>query len=300
MGDSVVDPCRVRGLGRNQDAFEKFSAMVELPLLVITVLWLPVLIVPLLTPMHGSVADSMAVIDYMVWALFGLEYLIKLYLVPGRWKFFRTHLLDLLIVAVPFFRPLRIGRLVRLSRLVRLGRVGIVAGRALGRGKSAMTHKGLHFVLLAAVIIVFACAAVVTAMERSAPGSSIHNFGEGLWWAVVTVATVGYGDRTPTTPVGQGVAVFLMMAGIGLLGVLTATVASYFVGQDIDKTQIERDEWLKELAAAKAERDGLADRLDRLSAQMEELLRRAAADPAAGPGPPTVDAVPPGSAAPQT
>jgi voltage-gated potassium channel len=235
--------------------------------MVVTILWIPVLVVPLVRPVHGELASTLTVIDYMVWALFALEYLIKFYLAPSRWKFVGTHILDLLIVAVPFFRPLRIGRL---ARLVRLSRVGMVAGRAISRGKSVMTHRGLHFVLLTVGIIVFVCAGMVTLAERHAPGSNIHDLGQGLWWAMVTVATVGYGDHYPVTPFGQGVAVLLMLVGIGLIGVLTATIASYFVGQNEDKAKAERDELLLQLEEAKVERDGLAARLDRLSEQLGE------------------------------
>jgi voltage-gated potassium channel len=264
-----------RRLGRNQEAYDRFSQIVELPFMVVTVLWVPVLLVPLVRPLHGSVAFTFAVIDYMVWALFALEYVVKLYLAPSRWRFVRTHVLDLLTVVVPFFRPVRLGRLARLGRL---GRVGIVAGRAIDRGKSVMTHRGLHFVLLAVGIIVFACAGIVTIAERNASGSNIHNLGQGLWWAMVTVATVGYGDKYPVTPLGQGLAVFLMLAGIGLIGLLTATFASYFVGQQVDKSQAEREELRQELAAAKVDRDRLAATLDRLSGQMDELLRRSSGD----------------------
>jgi voltage-gated potassium channel len=91
---------------------------------------------------------------------------------------------------------------------------------------------------------------------------------------MVTVATVGYGDHYPVTPLGQGIAVFLMLTGIGLIGVLTATFASYFVGQEVDKSQAERDELRQELPAAKMDRDRFAATLDRLSGQMDELLRR--------------------------
>jgi hypothetical protein len=115
-------------------------------MMVITILWLPVLIVPLVHPVHGSVDETFAVIDYMLWALFALEYVIKIYLTPQRWRFVRTHILDLLIVAVPFSRPARIGRLANLARL---GRVGVVAERAVERGKTVLTHRSLHFVLLA-------------------------------------------------------------------------------------------------------------------------------------------------------
>jgi voltage-gated potassium channel len=244
--------------------------------MVITILWVPVLLVPLVRPVHGAVAGTFAVIDYMVWALFALEYIIKLNLAPSRGRFVKTHILDLLIVVVPFFRPARLGRVARLARL---GRVGIVAGRAIGRGKSVMTHRGLHFVLLTVGVIIFACAGIVTFAERDASGSNIHNLGQGLWWAMVTVATVGYGDHYPVTPLGQGIAVFLMLTGIGLIGVLTATFASYFVGQGVEKSDAERKELRQELAAARVDRDRMAAKLDRLSEQMDELLRGSSASP---------------------
>src|SRR5215472_9154418 len=76
-------------LARSQDAYDRFSAAVDIPLTVIPIAWLPVLIIPLITPVHGAVAETFAVIDYMVWALFVLEYLIKLYLSPSRWHFFK-------------------------------------------------------------------------------------------------------------------------------------------------------------------------------------------------------------------
>jgi voltage-gated potassium channel len=256
-------------LARNQDAYDRFAAAVDTPLMVVTILWLPVLIIPLVTPVHGAVAETLAVIDYMVWALFAIEYITKLYLSPSRKHFVRTHILDLLVVAVPFFRPLRITRLARLGRLAR---VGVVLSRGIGRAKDVMTHRGLHFVLLTVVMVIFACAGLVTVAEHSAKNGNIHNFGQGLWWAVATVTTVGYGDRVPTTPFGQGVAVILMLVGIGLIGILTATVASYFVGQDLDRDTSQRDMLQAELEAARAERQDLAATLEIVRSQLAELL----------------------------
>jgi len=121
-----------------------------------------------------------------------------------------------------------------------------VFAEVLRRAKSILTHNGFHFVVLAATTLVFVSAGLVTVAERSAKGANIHDFGQGLWWAITTVTTVGYGDRYPTTGFGQGVAVFLMLVGIGLIGALTATIASYFVQERSNATdeRLERIEAL--------------------------------------------------------
>jgi voltage-gated potassium channel len=208
-------------VNRPQARYDRFAEAVDTPMLVITILWLPVLIIPLLTPVHGAAAESFAVVDFTVWALFALEYIVKFSLAPHRGRFFKSHVLDLIIIVVPFFRPLR---------LLRLLRVGVVFAEVVRRAKSIFTHNGFHFVVLSAAALVFVCAGLVTIAERSAKGANIHDFGQGLWWAIVTVTTVGYGDKYPITPMGQGVAVFLMLVGIGLIGALTATIASAVTG----------------------------------------------------------------------
>src|SRR3984885_15443473 len=240
-----------------QNAYDRFSDAVEVPLTVLAVLWLPVLVVPLAVRVSQGTSDVLDGIDYLVWAVFVVEYLVKLYLSPSRWQFFRRHLVDLAVIAVPVLRPLR---LLRLLRLVTLSRAGLILVSALKRARELLTHNGLHFVLLAVLTIVGVCSAVELAFEQHAPGSNIHNFGDALWWAVVTVTTVGYGDKYPVTAGGRGVAVVLMLTGIGLVGVLSATIASYFVGQ-----------------RAEEEMTDLNRRLDRI----EALLARAAPpDPA--------------------
>lgn len=118
------------------------------------------------------------------------------------------------------------------------------------------TSGGLG-VLLAVLGIVFVCSAVELGFEQHAHGSTIHNFGDALWWSIVTVTTVGYGDQYPVSPGGRGVAVVLMLVGIGLIGVLTATVASYFVA---DKAEQDKAE--------------LNERLDRIEALLTKALNR--------------------------
>lgn len=237
-------------LARSQDAYDRFSAIVELPLTILALLWLPVLVVPLVARLPAGIASTFSVIDYLVWAVFVVEYLVKLYLAPSRRQFFTRHLVDLAVIALPALRPLRAVRLLRLLNLVR---AGAVLANALKRAREILIHRGLHFVLLAVLGIVLVCSAVELGFEQHADSSTIHNFGDALWWATTTVTTVGYGDKYPASPGGRGVAVVLMLVGIGLIGVLTATVASYFVEEKADQEKAELDQRLDRIEAMLAQ-----------------------------------------------
>jgi len=239
--------------GRSPNAYERFSAAVDLPMMVLALLWLPVLVLPFVIKLPPGLTATFEDIDYAVWAAFVVEYLVKLWLTPARRAFFTHHLVDLAVIVLPMLRPLRAARLLR---LLNLSRGGVVLVNALRRAKDVLTHRGLHFVLLAVGLIVFACAGLILSFEADAPGSNIHSFGDAIWWAIVTVTTVGYGDRFPVTAGGRGVAVVLMLVGIGLIGVLTATVASYFVEQKADEGNT-----------------ALVERLDRMEAMLAKLTR---------------------------
>jgi len=245
-------PRKTSGLSRSQDAYDRFSAAVDLPLTVLSLLWLPILIAPLVVHLSVNVTDAFNGIDYLIWAVFVVEYLAKLYLSPSRRRFVTHHLLDLAVIALPVFRPLRA---LRLARLLTLGRGALVLTNALGRVRSLLTHRGLHFVLVAVLGIIFVSAALESAFEGHAHGSTIHNYGDALWWATVTVTTVGYGDKYPVTAAGRGLAVVLMLVGIGLIGALTATVASYFVEEKADREKAE-----------------LSERLDRIESLLTQVL----------------------------
>jgi voltage-gated potassium channel Kch len=143
-------------------------------------------------------------------------------------------------------RPLRA---LRLLRLLNLARAGVVLANALKRAREILIHRGLHFVLLAVLGVVLVCSAAELGFEQNARAATIHNFGDALWWATVTVTTVGYGDKYPVSPGGRGVAVVLMLVGIGLIGVLTATVASYFIEEKTDQEKAELNQRLDRIEA---------------------------------------------------
>jgi voltage-gated potassium channel len=111
------------------------------------------------------------------------------------------------------------------------------------------------------VVIAVAGVAMVDA-ERGAENANITTLSDGLWWAATTVTTVGYGDRFPTTGLGRGIAVALMVVGIALLGVVTATVAAFFVSrlQDVQKAEQRTEATLADVL------DGLREMRARLDA----------------------------------
>ncbi|MBO0693157.1 MAG: ion transporter, partial [Acidimicrobiaceae bacterium] len=152
------------------------------------------------------VADA----DIVIWIIFAAEYVIRLALAPHKFRFVWSNPLDLVVVAVPVLRPLR------LARLARLARVGVLTGLA-SRQRRARLHVDTAIqVVLVAAVIVFVGAVGMLDVERNAPGSNIHTFGDALWWALATVTTVGYGDRFPVTGQGRLIGAAVMITGIAV------------------------------------------------------------------------------------
>jgi voltage-gated potassium channel len=163
-------------------------------------------------------------------------------------------------------------------------RTTVLWGEGFERFLAILGHRGLFRVLLAAVGLLFLGAWLVLLFEKNAVGSNIHSYHDALWWAVVTVTTVGYGDRFPVTEGGRAVAVVLMLVGIGLIGVLTATVASFFVAEHTDANK-------DQLKAAHEDLGGRLDEIDVRLARIESALTGSSGsadappDPQPGPSP---------------
>jgi voltage-gated potassium channel len=190
----------------------------EWPLTVLAVLFLAAYAAPILNPdLPRIVRQSCDIAGWTIWLLFAVDYLVRLTVTNKRSRFVRRNILDLATVILPVLRPLRILRVVRALRVLdRRATDGL-------RGKIA-----IYFPTAVALVVSVAALAVLDA-ERHSPNSNISSFGDAAWWAITTITTVGYGDRFPVTGEGRIVAVGLMLAGISLLGVVTAAVASWFV-----------------------------------------------------------------------
>jgi voltage-gated potassium channel len=159
-------------------------------------------------------ARPIAMIDYAVWFLFVADYVVRLRLATRRWEFVRSHPLDLLAVMVPAFRSLRL--------IATVARVSAVARRGSAEQVLART-------VLIALTVVLAGAAIGVEAERGTPGATITTFGDGLWWALTTVTTVGYGDRIPITAEGRVVGGILMISGIAAMGAVSAAITARLI-----------------------------------------------------------------------
>jgi voltage-gated potassium channel len=212
---------------------------------------------PILQPGLPRWADvACRVATVVVWVLFGIDFAVRLALAERRAAFVRSNWLDVLTLVLPFLRPLRVLRVV-------------LALNVLGRRAGAFARGRVVGSVVASVAVVGLIAALaVLDAERGRPGANIETFGDALWWAAVTIATVGYGDRFPITTEGRFVAVGLMATGITMLGVVTAALASWFVEKlsQVEEAEVQTEQGLADLAA---ELRGLRDEIQSLRASLE-------------------------------
>ena len=196
----------------------KVTKIWNLTLTFLAVLFLLVFSVPAFVLDLSNEAQSLIeLIQWICWFAFALDLVIGLLTSRSKKEYLLKHPLELISVLLPFLRPLRLMRVISFGGL---------ALQKIAMGKQfAITIK----VALTAIFVSYIAAVQITISERDVEGSNIKTFSDGLWWAVTTVTTVGYGDRFPTTTEGRILAVMLMLVGISLVGVITASVASWFV-----------------------------------------------------------------------
>jgi voltage-gated potassium channel len=197
------------------------------------------------------------VANWIIWGIFLGELAFVLTVAPRKAAALRAHWLDVAIVVltVPVFgRLLSSLRLVRLARLLRLLRLGVILGRAVQAERAVTSGDALRFAALITVIVVVVSGSAQAVVDTG----DFDSVWDGIWWAVVTVTTVGYGDIYPHTTPGRIVAIVVMFVGIGFLSVLTAAIASRFVKTERGS---EYDEMMDSLGRIEAELAGLRQQL---------------------------------------
>ena len=243
----------------NNAKYLKVQKFFEVPVMISVILLIPVLIIEYSQQSLDSVALSL---NWGIWIVFLLEYFILFYFADDKYEFIKSHKIELIIVIFSFpIVPeglqssgfLRFIRLPRLLNGLRFFRLAALLGKFGSTVKSIFNSKGLRFIVYATIGIVLFFGFLFYVSEPE-----VNSYSDGLWWALVTITTVGYGDITPLTNLGRIIASSLMIMGIGFIATITAAISSYFISSFSDKEMTINE---------------LGEKLDKLELEIQNLKK---------------------------
>ncbi|GAB4046842.1 ion transporter [Spirosoma litoris] len=206
----------------------------EVIMLVLSVYIVVALLVRELVPMHQQTRQLLDQIDTGICLYFLYDFFLRLYQAPNKWAFLQWGWIDLL-ASIPALDWFRLGQLVRVFRILRMIRSFRSIRSFLSYLFRDKANGTLAVVLLSSFLLMIFGAVAILYAER-VPEANIKNPSDALWWAFVTITTVGYGDKFPVTTFGRLIAAVLMIAGVGLFGTFTGYVANFFVEEDQEHT----------------------------------------------------------------
>jgi voltage-gated potassium channel len=222
-----------------------------------------VLVVPVIAIEQSSIGEPWrsvaAALNWAIWIAFAIELAVMLAVVPNRWAWLRRHPIEVVIVLLtPPFLPasLQGARVLRLLRLLRLVRAAQLA-------RAVFSLDGLRWASLLALVTTLGGGAAFAYAE----GAELSTW-DGVWWAVTTMTTVGYGDIYPESTLGRLIATAVMVVGIGFVAILTAALAERFVTREVEA---EAGELSEEIEGGQAE---VLQELRAITSRLRELERR--------------------------
>jgi len=219
-----------------------------LDLLALVSIWFVVVPASVISSRHG-VDVVLLVLRLLLSAVYAVDIIIRVRLAPHHLYYLRHNLLSVATVFFPFLRVLFSLRLLR--SIFQRGNIG-----------RFVLAAGLMFLNLTAVVYLY---------ERHAPGGNIKTVGNALWWAVVTITTVGYGDYTPVTPQGRIAAMVLMFVGFAVLATVTAQISSAFIDQAARTRAREAGTAPAPTPAQDEQLRAITDQLDRLEERISRI-----------------------------
>ncbi len=215
-----------------------------------------------------------SVIDLVIWGVFVVDYGWRFFLSKGKWRFIIENIFDLLAILPlnAIFTVFRLGRIFRLARLTkllkltRLLRIVGLTGKLEKKVGKLLRTNGLLYIFYLNSFIVLVGSSILSVVEEK-------SFSESLWWALVTVTTVGYGDIIPTSIFGKWLAVLLMLVGIGTIGMLTSALTNFFVKDNPDE-QIKLDKLQDELSSQRMLLEKQSEKIEELHRMIQDLIEK--------------------------
>lgn len=266
--DLEAEPEEEEELERERyELLQRLERWMETPMLVLALIWLVLLIVDLV---RGEVL-LFYVLGTAIWIVFILDFAVKLILAPNRIGYLKRNwltVISLLLPALRVFRAFRLLRLARAGRGLRLFRVVSSLNRGMKALGASLTRRGFGYVIALTVLVTFAGAAGIYALESVATGGP-KSYGEALWWTAMIMTTLG-SEYWPKTAEGRVLCVILALYAFGVFGYVTAALATFFVGRDAESIDAEVA-GAKQLAAVRDEVRALRDEIRALARQSPGL-----------------------------
>ena len=202
--------------------------LLERPMLVLSFVWFALVLVELIWTTSG-VFEFLGTI---IWIVFILEFALRFALAPGKLSFLRRNPITIIALAAPAFRFLRVLRVLRLTRGLRLVRIVGTANRGLTALRKSFGRRGLGYVLATTAVVILLGAGGMLALEPAGEiAGGFSNYGDALWWTAMLVSTMGSGFW-PITPEGRVLSLLLSVYGLAIFGYITASFATFFIGQE--------------------------------------------------------------------
>jgi voltage-gated potassium channel len=209
---------------------EELKRKFELPMLVAAMLMIPVIVIEQ-SDANSSLKTVADVLNWGVWLAFVFEMAVMLWVVPDKRLWLRKHPLEVaIVIATPPFLPasLEAARIFRLLRLLVLVRAIVLARRV-------FSLEGLRDAAVISLVTVLAGGAAFAAVEK---GEDLSAW-DGVWWAITTVTTVGYGDIAPKTDTGRAIGIIVTVVGIAFITLLTAAAAERYIEKAAKDAKID-------------------------------------------------------------
>ncbi len=161
-------------------------------------------------------------IDYLICMLFFIQFMVDFLRSDGKTDYLRTHWIDL-VASIPVIEALRFARLIQIFRLLKMIHSVKDILRQIQQNKKEATIASVFLLL---VMLLLMGSSLILIVEKHASGGNIHTSTDALWWAFVTISTVGYGDHYPVTNAGKLIASMMIVCGVGIFGMISGLVTS--------------------------------------------------------------------------
>ena len=219
---------RDRQLEQERSTLEKtLERWLEWPMISLALVWLALLIVELVR----GISPTLERLGLIIWLIFIAEFVLRLLIATRKVDFLKRNWFTAATLLLPALRAFRVLRMARALRGVRLVRILGSVNRGMNSLGRTMQRRGLPYVAALTLLVLLLGAAGIYAFERDAEPTMVDSYGDALWWTAMLLTTIG-SDYWPRSPEGRLLTLFLSLYALGILGYITASLASFFIGRE--------------------------------------------------------------------